>query len=179
MKNYFENKNNEGFTILELLIAMSVLSFALIALASLATQTLKSSEYGKRLSQSVNIATTKMEILKAIPFANLQSTNGGNLAVDGNLARTCSPTVQSGAGFFICIPDDNTEEPGNDGMIFSWTWTITYIDMDGDGDIYQDSGTASDLSIDSDDIKRIDLKVVWTDIYGGHTTTLKTLRARI
>lgn len=163
-----------GFTVVEVLIALAVLSIALIALASLATQSMKATETGKRLTQALNIANEKMEILKAIPYPNIQTD--GN---DGSIQRDCSLTGAN-PPVFTCTPAPNTvtidENPAiaDDEMDFTWQWTVTYVDLDNDGAFY----TIAPI-IDGNDVKKIEVRVQWTDIFGPHTTTLGTLRSRV
>lgn len=159
-------KGDEGFTLIEVLIAVSIFAVALIALASLATQGMKATESGKRLSQAVNVANQKLEALKAVPYANIQSTG-----VDGGIGRSCG----SAAGtppVFSCTPTSATETFEN--LSFTWSYEVTYIDLDGDSVYY-----STDPVIDSGDMKRIDLTVTWTDLFGGHTLTITALRSKI
>jgi type IV pilus modification protein PilV len=164
---------DKGFTMLEVLIAMTILAVALMALASLATTNMKATETGRRQTQALNIAMEKMEVLKAIPYTNIQATSTAPLSQDGNVERNCSKT--SGASLppvFRCNP---TGSPTTiDNMSFTWYWDVTYVDLDGDVVYY-----STEPIIDPSDIKRVDLTVDWTDVFGAHTTTLTLLRSQI
>ncbi|MBI5560737.1 MAG: hypothetical protein HY883_05625 [Deltaproteobacteria bacterium] len=151
---------------LEVLISLAILSIALIALATLASQSMKATESGKRLTQSLNIANEKLETLKAIPYTNIQS--GGT---DGNISRLCTGAAGT-PPVFTCTPTSSTATREN--MIFTWKWTVTYMDLDADGQYYSIAPI-----IDGDDIKKVEVKVDWTDLFGPHTTALKTLRSRL
>jgi prepilin-type N-terminal cleavage/methylation domain-containing protein len=165
------DRSINGFTMLEVLIAMSILAVALIALATLATTNLKATESAKRLTQGLNIAMEKMEVLKAIPYPNIQSTSTTPLSEDGNLERTCIKDSDT-PPTFTCTPTSSSIPL--DDMPFTWKWTVTYVDLDNDGVFY-----SGDPVIDPDDIKRVDLAVDWTDIFGVHTTKLTALRSKI
>ena len=159
-------EGSEGFTLIEVLIAVSIFSVALIALASLATQGMKATETGKRLSQAVNVANHKIEAMKAVPYANIQSTG-----TDGGMGRTCGGAAGT-PPVFTCTPTSPTET--YESLSFTWSYTVTYIDLDGDSGYYMTSPV-----IDPGDMKRIDLTVTWTDLFGGHTVTVVTLRSKI
>ncbi|MBI5599533.1 MAG: prepilin-type N-terminal cleavage/methylation domain-containing protein [Deltaproteobacteria bacterium] len=166
--------DDRGFTILEILIALAMLSVALIALAGLATQSMKATESGKRLTQALNLASEKMEALQAIPYANVQTTNGADLTADGNIARTCVLTTPT-PPLYTCTPTAGTFSPSPaDNMQFTWWWTVRYVDLDNDGVYY-----STNPAIDQNDMKKIDVTVTWADIFGAHTTTLQSLRSRV
>lgn len=157
-----------GFTLLEVMIALSILSVGLIALASLATSNIKSTNMARRTTQALNIATEKIETLKAIPASSLQHTG-----TNGGVTRTCSGAVPS----FTCTPSPATVTvEGN--MDFLWTWNVTYLDLDGDG-LFTKLGAADPTQIDSGDVKKVDVIVEWRDLYGQHSLILSSIRSRI
>jgi len=162
----FKGKDG-GFTVLEVLISITVLSIALIALASLATQGMRATETGKRLTQALNIGTEKLESLKAIPYANIQSD--GN---DGGITRDCALTG-SPPPLYTCTPSPAAVSPDS-VMYFTWYWTVEYIDLDSDTVYY-----STDPIIDSNDIKKVTVVVQWTDLFGPHTVTLPLLRSKV
>lgn len=158
----------KGFTVLEVLIALTVLSVALIAIAGLAGTAMKSTETGKRRTQAVNLAVEKMESLKAIPYTNIQSTNGANLAVDGYITRSCTKASNT-PPTFNCTPTPSIVTKG--GMEFTWNWQVIYVNLDNDANVY-----SLDPAIDSGDIKEVIVTVTWTDLFGAHSVRLPTLR---
>lgn len=152
--------DKRGFTLIEVLIAMALLSFGLMAVASLAGTIIKATESGRKQTQAVNLAVEKLEMLKAIRYSDIQSSGSS-----GGITRVCtgvSPT-------FTCTPNPPTQTIDN--AAFTWNWTVTYVDLDGFGDFVEVTGIA-----DSRDIKRIDLTVTWTDLFGAHSTKLTVLR---
>lgn len=166
-----------GFTILEVLIAMSILAFALIGLTSLATTNLKSTESAKRLTQSLGIATEKIEATKAIPFANIQNSDISGTP-SGRIARTCTG-IGASPPVYRCVPTDSPQI--QDVMEFTWYWDVTYVDLDGDTEYFSEDegGTSLAPIIDSSDIKMVELYVTWTDLFGTHETVLRELRSRL
>jgi prepilin-type N-terminal cleavage/methylation domain-containing protein len=157
-------KQSSGFTLLEVIIALMIFSIAITALMGLAGTAIKSTDMGRRRTQAINIATEKIEALKKISFSDIQA--GSSTSIAGIGTRNCA---QAG-NVFTCTP---TAAPLTlDGMPFMWLWKVTYVDLDNDG-VFFSTGTI----IDSNDIKKIDVIVSWTDLFGPHEATLATLRA--
>lgn len=159
--------DKRGFTLIEVLIAMALLSFGLMAVASLAGTIIKATESGRKQTQAVNLAVEKLEMLKAISYANIQSTGS-----DSGITRVCTGTSPT----FTCSPNGAAETSSDptvtiDNAVFTWNWTVTYVNLDNDTRVVEDSGVA-----DSRDIKRIDLTVTWRDLFGSHSTKLTVLR---
>lgn len=157
--------DKRGFTLIEVLIAMALLSFGLMAVASLAGTIIKATESGRKQTQAVHLAVEKLEMLKAIPYADIQSGDSGITrdCAGASPTFTCTPNGAAGTSFAPTVTIDNA--------VFTWNWTVTYVDLDGDAVVVEATGNA-----DSRDIKRIDLTVTWTDLFGAHSTKLTVLR---
>ena len=162
MKSLVIQTRQNGFTLLEVLIALTIFSIAMIGLAGLAGTAIKSTQTGKARTQAINLATEKIEALKKIPYADIQS---GGLFIAGIGTRACG-----GGSPSTCTPSLSPEAVG--GRNFTWGWVVTYIDLDNDGNVYSIAPL-----IDSNDMKRIDVNVSWSDLFGPHTITLSTLRS--
>lgn len=155
--------NRMGFTLLEVMIAMFLFSYGVLALFSLLTSVIKGTDMAKRQTQAMNLGTEKMEALKSIPYANIQSS--GSASDPGKIDRACtgaSPT-------FTCTPSPAFEMI--DSMRYTWKWKVTLIDVDGDDRLIEESGVP-----DNGDAKKIEVSVEWTDMFGPHKTTLVALR---
>jgi type IV pilus assembly protein PilV len=63
----------EGFTLVETMIALVVLSVGLVALAALQTSAIRGNAFSKRMTTAVSIANEKMEQLKNSSYANILS----------------------------------------------------------------------------------------------------------
>lgn len=143
--------HEEGFSLIEVLISLTILAVGLFGLLGMVGTNLRALETGKRQSAASNFAAERIEVIKAIPYSNIQSTG-----TDGNVTRTCTGADPD----FTCIP--NPSVGVIDNVSYSWIWQVIYIDLDG----YPDS----------DDIKRINMTVSWTDINGSHSLTYTVLR---
>ena len=63
----------QGFTLIEVMIALVILSIALVALAGLQVSAIKGNAFSKRMTTAVSIGNEKMEQLKNSSYANILS----------------------------------------------------------------------------------------------------------
>jgi type IV pilus assembly protein PilV len=63
----------EGFTLVEIMIALIVLSVGLVALAGLQVSAIRGNAFSKRMTTAVSIANARIEQIKNTPYANIQS----------------------------------------------------------------------------------------------------------
>jgi len=68
---------SEGFTLLEVLITLVILSVALLALAGLMATTVRNNAYGETLTEATTMAQDKLEEFKATPWTRLLPTTSG------------------------------------------------------------------------------------------------------
>lgn len=61
-------KTEAGFTLIEVLIAMAILSFGLLSLASMQVVAIQVNSGGNRLTQGTTLVQDKIEELMALPF---------------------------------------------------------------------------------------------------------------
>jgi len=67
---------SRGFTLIEVLIALVILSVALLGLAGLMVQTTKNTSFGGLMTEGATFAQDKLEELRATPWGNLASFSG-------------------------------------------------------------------------------------------------------
>lgn len=95
MKNTMKSK---GFTLIEILVALVILSIAFLALAGLVVQTTKNNSFGGRMTEAATFAQDKLEELRAVSWVTItpgsdrmMGANGidygrtWNVATNGNL----------------------------------------------------------------------------------------------
>jgi type IV pilus assembly protein PilV len=63
----------EGFTLIEIMIALVVMSIGLTALAAVQISAIRGNAFSKRMTTAVSIADEKIEQIKSIPYANILS----------------------------------------------------------------------------------------------------------
>jgi len=95
----------KGFTLVEVLVALVILSVALLALAGLMVRTTRNNSFGGHMTEAATFAQDKLEELKAVswvaivPGSDRKMGNNGidydrswNVAVNGNL-KTVNMTI--------------------------------------------------------------------------------------
>ena len=141
---------DRGFTILEVLIAMTLLSIAILGIAGLAGTAIRSSGYSQAITQANNLAQDRIEALQSVDFSNFQATDTATARTD--LRRTCTgPTGPASRPVYSCTPSSPTLALGTKN--YTWSYTVTYIDLNGNG--------AANPNIDN--TKRLDVTISWTD----------------
>jgi type IV pilus assembly protein PilV len=63
----------EGFTLIEIMIALVIMSIGLTALASVQISAIRGNAFSKRMTTAVSIADEKLEQIKSNPYANILS----------------------------------------------------------------------------------------------------------
>jgi type II secretion system protein I len=86
---------NKGFTLIEVLVAMVILSFSLLALAGLMITTTKNNSFGSNMTEAATFAQDKLEELRAIKWENL---------IDGN---------------------NTDQQGGSTGINYTRNWNVT------------------------------------------------------
>ncbi|MFQ5442537.1 MAG: prepilin-type N-terminal cleavage/methylation domain-containing protein [Thermodesulfobacteriota bacterium] len=79
-------KREEGFTLIEVLVGIFILSMALIALAGLMSTTIRTGDFGRTTSEAANLAREKLEDIERAAMANfdnVQDTVAGSDPVAG------------------------------------------------------------------------------------------------
>ncbi len=155
---------DKGFTLIEVLIALTILSIGILGIAGLAGTGIKTSSYSRSVTQATNFAQERLEGLMGVDYNNIQASD----LAGGDFARNCTgPVGPANAPVYTCTPTA-TKTIGT--TVYSWSYTVTYIDLDG-------NGTASP---GVDGLKRVDLTVSWTDQLwlAQKSVTLVTLRSK-
>lgn len=150
------NKQNEmGFTLIEVLIAIVILSIALLGLSSMNLYTIQGNNLARQETAAVALAQDKIEALKNLSYTDPQLTDSvtGN---DGSYTALQSTTT-------VDSQEANIDEKGNSGTGGTYT-RITNI---------ADSGTGANSYTNT---KLIVVIVSWTDSSGSHTVILTTMK---
>jgi type IV pilus assembly protein PilV len=79
---------SKGFTLIEILMALIILSISLLALAGLMTMTTRNNSYGSHVTEAATFAQDKLEELRAVPWGNIISGADQKVSSTGiNYAR--------------------------------------------------------------------------------------------
>jgi type IV pilus assembly protein PilV len=71
---------DNGFTLIEILIALVILSIGLMALAGIQVSALKGNAFSKRMTTAVSIAEQMVEQIRNIPYDNIQSQSASQVS---------------------------------------------------------------------------------------------------
>ncbi len=100
--------NNNGFTLLEVMIAIAIFSIGILALANLQLRSGRSNSSARIYSDSVAVGQHQIELLMTVPWTSANLTGAGN-----NNPITINSNGQA--------------------LIYTSTWDVTDIDLNGDG----------------------------------------------
>jgi len=84
--------NNKGFSLIELMIALLILSVGLLSLASLQGTAIKGNRHGNQISQATTLAEDRIEEIRNTDFDDVDNvafpTPENNLSTSGVYTRT-------------------------------------------------------------------------------------------
>jgi type IV pilus assembly protein PilV len=100
-----EKIKSQGFSLIEVLIALVILSVALLALASLMVQTTKNNSFGCHMTEAATYARDQLENLRISLWANVVTGNDVRLGSTGTSYARSWIVVPNGAP-----PNDTIKE---------------------------------------------------------------------
>lgn len=77
-------KKEKGFTLLEVLFAVAILAYGLLAVASMQTTAIRGNYTASRLTEASTWAQDKLEKLMPLPYASADLASAGNPHEEGN-----------------------------------------------------------------------------------------------
>ncbi|MDO9390847.1 MAG: prepilin-type N-terminal cleavage/methylation domain-containing protein [bacterium] len=107
MKSNIFNRtsSNRGFTMVELLVAVMVLSIGLMAMAGVVPMAMRTITTNRILTKAVDYSQQEMETLKRMGFDNLALVNDDHFNPSGNTRYESWVTVTSTTGGAISATD--------------------------------------------------------------------------
>lgn len=126
-------KREVGFTMIEVLVAVAIISFGILAFAANNISVTQGRYISSNYTIAVNLAQEKLEELKA------QNAPLGACPPASNPSALCGDTNVAGTAYVKINAKGTTDAPGN---IFSRTWRI---------------------ALQSGGVYKIDVTVSWTD----------------
>lgn len=117
MKMSRDIKNEDGFTLLEMLVAATILAVGLLGMAGLQATAIKGNAFGIKNTEAIALIEQKIEDYKSTPYANIAEGIGTetNLGSGGIFTRTS--TVQK---------DTPTNDAKTITVAVSWTDYTTH-----------------------------------------------------
>jgi type IV pilus assembly protein PilV len=87
-------KSQNGFTLLEVLVAIVILTIGLLGTAGLTTGVIRGNHYSKNITSATAAAQTQLESIKSSGYANATTTNfPGDTVTMGGMTFTRTTTV--------------------------------------------------------------------------------------
>ena len=99
-------KGSKGFTVIEVLIALAILSVGILALVSMMIQVVKANAFSDKMTEAAALVQDKMEELRRLQYTDDQLTNRG----DNNDVSTDA----QGTLALFTSPDHSDAEPDGD-----------------------------------------------------------------
>jgi type IV pilus assembly protein PilV len=91
---FFQRRSRgEGFTLIEVMIALVVLAVGLLALATMQIVSIRANAYSSEMTYSTMLAQQQLEILKNLSFSDADLTDGTH--------DTLPPVVEKGASYTV------------------------------------------------------------------------------
>jgi prepilin-type N-terminal cleavage/methylation domain-containing protein len=112
-------QRDAGFTLVELLISVTILSFGLLSVASLLLTAVTLNSLGKSTNEGLAYARDKMEALKALPSDSTQRDVGGSLTSDST-------------GYFDTVGTFKRRWQISTGPVSTKTYTVSVIPLNAD-----------------------------------------------
>jgi type IV pilus assembly protein PilV len=119
-KTLTHSKESKGFSLIEVLIALVILSISLLALAGLMVQTTQNNSFGNHMTEAATFGQDQLERLRARPF---NSMIGGADVVTGSTGQVYNRS-------WVVTPNSTTAETTitinwNDPISHSISFTTT------------------------------------------------------
>ena len=73
-KKYIRRNNEKGFTLVEVMVSIGILSFGLLAVAAMQNSALLGTSKSKAVTEATTVAMDRMEKLWAMPFDTLNAS---------------------------------------------------------------------------------------------------------
>jgi len=167
--------SNQGLTLLEVLAAMAILSFGLLAIATMQASSIKGNSQAIGITEAVTLAQDKVEELMRLPYNNAADN-------DDPLDDYCAFTAGSNGTNQDADDDGDDDDGGNFGLDDT---------VDGGGNVLADAselnvnGTRYDLywniAVNEPiaNVKTVRIIVVWSDRGAQKSVVVDFMKANI
>ena len=116
-------KDCRGFSLIEVMIGMAILSIGLLAVAAMQTAAVRNNRTGNTYTQATALVRDQMELIK-----------NGDISDEDDLLNPANLNENDvDWSFTTNDPNNPIDEDGQPGGVYTRSWTIAhYIDDDGD-----------------------------------------------
>ncbi len=128
MKMTAITRKQEGFTILEVLVAISILTVGLLAVASMQVAGMNTNAHARNVTEGINWAQDKLEELIALPYDDpnnmglIDTDNDGNLGLGNATAATADYSETRGIFTIYWNIADNSPVANSKSIRIIVTW---------------------------------------------------------
>jgi prepilin-type N-terminal cleavage/methylation domain-containing protein len=125
LESVMKRKNQEGFTLVEILIAIAILAFGLLAVATMQVRAIKTNAIASGISQGLTLGQAKVEELMNLAFSNpaLGDTDGDGTDQDIDEDGFDDDGDNFGLNHTAGEADHTTSET-NDGYTIQWNIAV-------------------------------------------------------
>jgi len=118
---------DNGYTLVEVLVALGILGFGLMAVATMQVTAIKTNSKASEMSQGLTLAQAKVEELMNLPFSALNDTDGDGTNQDPNNDGADDDGGNFGLDATADPADECTNNPASDGFWPNpWDCTAKY-----------------------------------------------------
>lgn len=89
-------RNNEGYTLIEILIAIAILSIGLLAIATMQVSSIRVNDTARRMTRRATIAQDRLEYLMSLKYTHAVLTSGAHTDGSAPSGYTISWNVSTG-----------------------------------------------------------------------------------
>lgn len=143
------NRGEEGFTLVEVIVALAILAFGLLAIATMQATAIKGNSQAMGLTEAATFAQDRLERLMSLPYTNSDLNDTDN---DGTAGL--DDTVDSGGSV---IADHSWTEPGNTYTVY---WNVA-------------------LNQPIENVKTVHVIVRWTDRGLRRSATFEFMKSEV
>jgi prepilin-type N-terminal cleavage/methylation domain-containing protein len=89
-------RTQQGFTLIEVLVALGVFAIVLVSVPGVVITTIKSNSYARRISAATNFARDKIEVIRNTPYGSVAGGSETGMEIGTKGVYTRSWTVTAG-----------------------------------------------------------------------------------
>jgi len=89
-------RNDEGYTLIEVLIAIAILSIGMLAIATMQISSIRVNDNARRMTRRATIAQDRLEYLMSVKYTHAVLTSGSHTDGSAPSGYTISWTVSTG-----------------------------------------------------------------------------------
>ena len=117
-------EDSNGFTLLEVLVALAILSIGLLALAEMTTHVIRGNTLGSKITRATVFAEDKLEELKGLSYTDPQLDDSDGDSTDFYTNIDSDITLFTNPDHTDDYPDDATNQSVNIRMSQQRVWNV-------------------------------------------------------